>query len=702
MSLLTEKYFACAPPNELGRIWGRLEQLTSNPHPQAPKWAAADQHYYGDSGPGGVTWAVTRGGGPEGELAALRINRGRSMLKAKIALITAVQIAWDVKAKQDSAGSTFATTLSRSLLETFRNDVLATADVQWQEMTEVYSEAYSFVEWDRTRGDVSAVIGGDVHKRGDNRLNLLPPWLVVTDNNRDSAKDQDWWFLRLDRPKADLVKLYRSILGGNTTKRRAGPEAEEAIWAAKDERRLLSYLSTQTEQDLVGVVHFIHRPTLALPGGRHVVMLNGDTFLRDTPLIGPRGDYEEVPIIRRASDERVGTPFGYASYWDTLGPQEILDASATTMATTITTFGNPILCTPDGGNWSGQDAAVFGREYHVPPGGSAPSYVLPPELAESAMKFDEALIEAQQQMLSLNDSALGQNKSADKNAQADALAASMAVQAMGPATVARRQSLGQLGQVWLTTLRHNVSAERVSRMLGAGQANLLADTKKWTGKDLGPMDSVTVEETSPMESTQQGRWAIYTDMNTRGEIKSQEEGEQVRNTGRLDRVIDPKRDDGILIQIECEQLAKGEMPLVHPTQNALTHYPANAAVLLSITALSDPKVCKAVQDTLDKRYFFYFGVWPDGAPPPPGSHPGTPPLTPPDPLKLDRRRFLEGTGPLPQPMPPPGLPPLPGGGASPPGPGQPAPAPDAQSGPVNGPKNPMSGSPFSPVSPPIA
>ncbi len=272
------------------------------------------------------------------------------------------------------------------------------------------------------------------------------------------------------------------------------------------------------------------------------------------------------------------------------------------------------------------------------------------------------------------------------------------LQAVGPATISRRRSLAALGQSYLTTLRHNVTAQRVAKIVGEGQANLMADTKYWTGEDLGPVDGVTVEERSPMESTIQGREHIASEYKEMGIIKTPEQLAEVRATGRLSRVVDPVRDQLQLLAVEYEQLCQGQMPIVHPLQNALVHVPANASVLSSQTALMKPEVVKAVQDTLDKRYFFYFGVWPNGAPPPPGSPPGSPPLTPADPLKLDRFRYLMGEGPLPVPMPPPGAtPPQAGGNLHP----QPQVSPQAGAPPINGPKNPLGGAPFSPTAPPV-
>lgn len=692
--LVQENYFPCAPAKEVERIWRAFTEITSRMHPQGPQLAAAYQHHYGLYGQGGVPWAATRAGA-EGELTALTVNSASPYVKAKVSLVTASQVEWAVKTKQDSAASTLATNLSRSLLENeWESGGLAELDVEWEETSQVQSAGYVFVEWDRTRGPDAMVDAeaGVVKKAGDCRANLLSPLFVATDPNLDSARDEDWWFLGLARPKSDLVYLYNKLADG-----REGDDAAQAILDAKvDGWRRQQYRDVSSLRTLATVVHFIHRPTLALPFGRHVVMLSSDVVLRDTSLTGPDGDYEMVPVIRRASEEQLGTAQGYTRFYDTLGPQDILDGLHTTQASIISTFGNPVFAMEEGTNMEPQDVATFGRSMKVPREAKMPGYILPPGVDESTMKYGQELKDAQQQSMALNDAALGQPQTAERNAQAEALFASMAVQQAGPAVLARRRSLSLLGQVWLTTLRKNVSTKRLARMTGASQANLRADVKEWTGTDLGPLDSVEVEEVSPEAATIQGRWGISEKLLEMGVIKTAEELEQVRTTGRLNRAVDPVRDENALVQEEYELLSQGKEILVHPTHNQPLHYRGNAAVLLSRTALEKKAVRDLVQKTLDLRYEMYFGVPPGGAPPSPENPMGAPP----DPLRLDRQRFLLGQGPLPAPPMAGGMPGAPGAGA-PAGPEQPMPSSSPGAEMQGAPTNPLTQQPFSPAEAPV-
>ncbi len=690
------RYFALCSREQVGeRIVGRYDRLVQWVNPMATKWAAADLHYFGDASTAGRTWAVTRRG-EEGELAAVRVNRARTLSKAKQALITSSRVSWGARSARASVGSDGATVLAKQILESaWKKGGLAQLDSRWVELAEVYGVGWMFATWDRTKGDDAQpdASGENAVKAGDISLHLLPPWYVKTDPYRVNAESQDWWFVRLERPKADLVNVYSA---GLVEQRRA--ELEQKVWDAKDPWLLDRNADGQRlDNDLGAEIHFIHRPSVSLPEGRHVVFCNADTVLRDTPLWGPRGDYEEfVPLVRLAADERVDSSDGWTAFFDALGPQEVLDALDTTQATTITTFGNPSLVYEKGTDFEPSDVAKGYRPIETQPGQQGqPHFLAPPELAESHLKYRDELKADQREILGLNEAALGQVGTSEKNAQADALAASMAVQQAGSAVMARRVALSQLGNVYLTTLRHNVTTDRVLQLVGKGEKGLLEDTRTWTGKDLGGLGSVEVEEVSAMEQTQQGRHALVQSYIELGLIKTPQDLEEVRSTGRLEGAINPIRDQELLWKAQNEELREGRVPPCHPVENQVAGYQKNAAVLYSVSALNNVAVQRAVQQVLDLRYSYQFGTTVEQDAPMGPS------------FVLARRRFMLGLGP--EPMMPMAQPPAPGAmsGTAPPAPG----ATDATQPPVEGmpqsapdipmPKNPLTGQPAEPGVPPL-
>lgn len=692
------RYFAqCAPSQVPDKIVAHYDKLSTWLNPMATKWQAAHLHYFGDLSVAGRTWAVTRRG-EEGELAAVRINRARTLSKARQALITASRINWGARSANASAGSDGATTLAKQILESaWKREGLGQLDGRWVELSEVYGEGYVFATWDRTRGadaqpDSS---GAKLVRQGDVRLYALPPWYVKTDPYRTRPEDNDWWYVRLERPKADLCELYTKLLDG-----KEADAAAEAIWNVSDPwlRQMHSDLPN-IDNDLAPEIHFIHRPTIALPEGRHVIFCNGEVVLRDTPLIGKRGDYERVPLVRLAADEYVDSARGWTSFFDALGPQEVLDALDTTQATTITTFGNPSLVYEKGTDFEPSDVAKGYRPIQTQPGVNArdPHFLTPPELAQSHLEYRKELKADQRELLGLNEAALGQVGTTEKNAQADALAASMAVQQAGNAVEARRLALSELGNVYLTTLRHNVNTERVLQLVGQGESNMVADTRTWTGSDLGTLGDVEVDEVSAMEATPQGRWAMAEKLLELQIAKTPQDVVEIFETGRLDGMIDPIHSQELLWRAQNEALSRGEVPPCHPVENQVAGYQKNAAVLYSVSALNNPTVQTAVQTLLDKRYFYQFGTQPaqDGAMGPQ--------------FVMARRRFMLGLGP--EPMMPQMGPSAPGAqsGTAPPQAGAtsstepPAGLPGLPEGGPNipAPNNPLTGAPVEPGQPPL-
>lgn len=681
-------YFANCKANDIpDDIVGRYSKLQAWWNPMADKWSQAMAMYYGDNTIAGRTWTTSRRG-EEGELSAIRINRARTLSKARQALITSSQVRLTSRAKQDSAGSAYSATLAKTILEgAWKTQDMAAFDRQATEISEVTSQVYGFGIWDRTRGnDTQPSPGGTgLIRAGDVRLYALPPWYVQTDPFRARADDEDWWYVRLERPKADLIQLYSKLLNGAT-----GEEAAQAIWDVQDPwLRVLQGQRPSFDTDLAPEIHFIHRPTLALPQGRHVIFSNAEVVYRDTTLVGKDGDYELCPVVRMASDEYIDSPFGWTSFFDTLAVQEVMDALDTTLATTITTYGNQSLMYEKGTDFDPDNVSKGFRPIELQPGQTnKPSFLAPAELSDGHLKIREEWKADQREIAGLNEAALGQTSQTEKNAQADALAASMAVQQAGSAVQGRRTFLSKIGNLYLTTLRKNVTDKRLLEMVGKSESNLLADTKFWTGKDLGGFADIEVDEVSPMEQTQQGRQVIVKEYGEAGLLATPQDIEEVRNTGRLEGAVNPVRDQELLWRAQNEMLQAGKIPPCHPTENQVASYQKNAAVLKSITALNSPTIQGAVQKVLDTRYAYYYGVAPTG-----------------DPLEFPRRRFLLGQGPepIPQPMPPPGGPP----GPPPPDAGGPPPQEAAPKMPVPPggpsiptPKNPINGQPMSPGEPP--
>lgn len=702
LPIIADRYFAAAPDNLLGdKLWSRFEASQTAHTPRAARWWAALQHYYGDETEAGQTWAMSRRG-EAGELAAIRINRARRGSKARQQLILSGRVAFRARCRTQDADAAQAQLISQTWLEhDFRENGMEQLWRQGVEYSEVFSEAYSFTEFDRTRGS-DVQLADRVAKDGVPRTTLLPPWLVSSDNSVTSPADRSWWFVNLSRPKPDLTMLYRKVRRG--AEWLTGEAAERAIWDAKPLVTPDRYGDDLDESaaDNAEVIVFIHHPTIRFPLGRFVRMLGPDCVLEDRPLIGKHGDYDEtsLPLQRLAADEMAGTPHAWSTFFDVMATQELLDGIDTGAATTVTGFATPLYAIERGGDEKSEKLALGMRTWRMGPMGKKPELIERPEVPESLLRYREELGTDMDKAFSVNSDSTGQTDSKEKNAQAEALRASMSLQQVSTQSSDSRTWLRKTMECRLKTLRKNAQGERLLRAVGESQRHLVETSRFFTARQLEPLDSVELEESNPLEDTPQGRQAMLDYLGEHGLIKSQEDVEAVMRTGKLAKATNAIRDENMLIDAENEMIQRGEMPMVYPSQNGVLHMRQHMCTTLSVAALRNDKVLQTHDAHEREHWFVHFGVDRDT-----------------DPLYFPRMQFIKGLGPDPMaPVAPPaartGTPaPQPGepSGTQPPAQGETTPTQPSQPGtpspvqpqggqpPVEMPTNPLTKAPFQPT-----
>lgn len=702
-SLIRDSYAWASRDLELGeKLWGLYSGLRTRPHPMGDFWEAALAHYYGSESLAGSTAYMSRRG-EQGQIAAIRINRARRVSKARQALILAGFIKLRAVCGNMDAKSAYAKALAELLLDhDFRRGGIDNMWAQWVELAEVFGSAYTFTRWCPWAG---RDIGRDpdtgmLVREGDLVTELCPPWLVEFDDSYPTVEQSPWNFVLTFEPKTDLVLAYRSTLRTNNA-----DEVAQAIWDSSTSSQFGNGLRIgEADRHTACVLNAIHYPSPLLPQGLWLRMLDSENILERRALIGPQGDYDETgprAVIPMQADVIAGSPHPWAPFWNVLAAQELSDALLTTHASLVTTCTDPVYAVPAGtANNPEKLTAGPGRKWVMGPGDKPPFLLERPEVKESALNFDEVIASEMQADMALNDSVTGQSEGTEKNAQAEALRASQAVQQVAPAAKSARTALARLFELRLKTLRKNASGERMLSIVGQAKKHLLLTAQTYTPDQLAPFEGVEFEDGNPMEATPQGRWAVVQLYQELGLVKSIEDVDLALGTGRLDPVVDPIRDENKLILWENDAIRRGELPRVYVTQNHVLHMRKHDCVTMTPTALDDDALMSAHDAHWNEHYAMEFGIDPRQ-----------------DPLLPQRRKFVQGLGPPPMaPMGPPGAPPgAPVGGPPPPdaggappgaggGGGEGAPAPEMPpNGPaaVEPPTNPLNGEQFSNTAPPM-
>lgn len=675
----SRRYFATRPRNEIGPLLvERLQAAdkSEREHGTREEEENAYRHVYGQDYGAGITSGVQRDGA-QGELTKLRVNKARALAKAFEALVLGPKLTWRPMARNADANAQRAVTTGQHLLEDYwKNKSLSRVVATWVSQAVEFASAYVFPEWDKGAGPTFAALPpseempqGKLVKAGDVTFHNLLPWDVFRDARARSQKQLDWHFIRLPKNRHDLALLYPRLSDGR--------DSHDAILAASDP------LASQSEheEDTAFLYYFFHRSTPSLPLGREVLFLSADCILSDSRL-----SYDDYPLYRLAADDMHGTANAWTSFWDTLGVQELRDGIESSIASNIAALGVQSLALQAGSELTADSVGGL-RVWRYPQGANKPEAVQLTQQPREAFEHLDSLDSSQRQLMGLNDVALGQPDTAQMNAQAFAVLASMAVQQASPFQSSVVDAVSRLGTGVLKTLRKRVSGERTLQVTGRTSKHLYAE-RKYTGRDLEPVESVLVEIGNPLEQTPSGRSVILQHYIDLGFVKSPEMYQQVVETGRLEPATRADRDAHLLLAAEYEALSSGEVPIIHAVHDHPLHYREHAAVLHNPENLRNPEVVNAVQAHLDQHYLEFFGV-------PPGQ----------DLLYPDRVRLMLGQQ-------PPGAAQMmgapPGGNGAPPG-AQPSEMPSAPS-PLDGPSmeqpnlpdNPLSGEQFAPGQSPIA
>ncbi len=667
----SDKYWAAAPDEEIGgklvakvKDYG-LAELVSKVH---GNYAKAYQYYFGLDAAGiHATSGILRGG-EAGELALTRVNHSRALVNTLLNLIVAPQLVWEPKATNVDYDSIRECELAAAVLEYYWKDkTVARFATRALEEALVFTEGFLLLEWDKSGGqDYSPdAEGSGILRTGDARFTNISTWDVIRDPNKASWDDLDWVIVRLHRNKHSLCAEF--------------PDLATEILNAEDstQARLHNKSMMSKDSDDVCAYWFFHKPTPAIPEGRQVYFLPNQTVLLAGGL-----QTEKFPLIRFAAGELTGTPFGYCSYLEILGIQELVDSLHSSIATNQTTFATQCIAVEQGSEIPVDQIGGGMRVIYYQPGGKKPEPLQLTASPPEAFTHLDGLKKDMELVYGVNSVVRGEPQSGEMSGSALALLQSQAIQQSSTIAASWKTGVEAIGTCLLELLSGNLEADVKVAIVGKSQAFLVNETT-YSGKSLKKIKKVTVEIGNPLSQTAAGRSEMAKELMNYGFLKTPEQYIQVLSTGRLDPLTKSLNNELLLIASENEQLISGQVPPALVLDDHMLHAREHRSVLASPQSRRNPAVVKAVLAHIDEHERQYYSAPPQTLilvgqqPPPPMGMPGMPG------------------------MPPPGGPPPPGAGGPPPD----AP-PDAPPGPQPGgvppnqprlPTNPMSQQEWNPV-----
>lgn len=288
-------------------------------------WKYAHGIYFGDVN---EQEAAIKELGPQGEVSAIAINDFRSLLLQLRSMVTKNRPQVTAYAR-DTDASTLA--LARSAKH-LTKEILRQAEPFYDRavlQALLFNVGYILTEWDPSLGESIQGDDGMPKKPGGNSysnpsiFDLAFPWWEQT------FEKWQWAIVRERTNRFDLIAMHPELeeeLSGSDMQREQ---------VADDIRFHISLDDETSYDDQVDTYKLFHRSTPAVPGGRFLRIFS-EFVLEDGPL-----PYSGIPLARVSAGELEGTCFGYSPALDMQGPQEALNAEASTIGTTHKTTGLP-------------------------------------------------------------------------------------------------------------------------------------------------------------------------------------------------------------------------------------------------------------------------------------------------------------------------------------------------------------------------
>jgi ribosomal protein S17 len=576
------------PQDAAGILEDFIDSFYSDPY-NADIWQRVKNsrlalHGYPTRIDGGFSDQITQGG-PQGNLAKIKVNHYRNIHQHSVNQITQEEPAFQPVAINNDSESLKQADLCLGLLDYYTRHCKL-ADLIERVAEDAFSDGDAFLlkEWDSNEGQP---VGRDpetglVVNSGDFRFRALVTEDVIRDITKLSYGELDWVITRDRINKFEVAARYPGL---KEQILELGP-AEPWAYAMR------TSTATTAETDDVPVYTWFHKRTRAVPEGRMMIFCEGGLILFDGPL-----PYKEFPVYRVTAGDWKGTVFGYTSMWDLLSLQEFYDILSSIILSNQKTFGHQIIATQKGHDISVESIAVGLSllEYTgtTPPEPINFTYTAPEIFAQ----LDR--IERLFSVLSAVGPTVRGGELPDRVSGSALAAVYSQFQAyMGKFAKSFKQVQADLATGIVQDLQTFGNHERTALIAGKSKKYQM---EVFSNENLNQIDRVVIENVNPLSKTMQGRVA-QAEMFIQMGVVDPRAIQNVLATGTYEPDVEGyiKERDGV--REENELIANGEEP-PDPmiTDDHKLHVSEHKGELATLRAKNDPAVRMAGLNHLQKH-----------------------------------------------------------------------------------------------------
>lgn len=488
--------------------------------------------------------------GQHGEYVELRLNHFRNLLQHMMNLIFAKPDAYKSVAQNAEPSSMTAADAFDSWLEQiFKRERAARALYQAGELSLLFGPGFNSIKWDLSRGEAAAADEKQIINTGGPSVRPLSVLDACWDLGITNWSDLPWFIER------EAVNRFEFLANH--------PDHEKAILDApsvEDSASSGNYapaLIDGDESDCIWVWTMHARPvnSLVLPAGRRTIVIEGS----DMPIEDDDHPYGEIPIVRTAPMEQLGSLLGYTSAHDIAPAQLFYNVTMRAIATAVAANGAGNLVAPRGSDLDLESLIGGCNIVYYNPDPTAPTHK--PEalnLLELTSEIQQlpALIERIMETLSgVNAAVRGAPDDSLASGKAIATVIGQTVQFMSGFHLSKTQSGEDVANILLRLAQKFLSTEQMVQMIGAQK---FARYGKLTVEGLRSIARINAEAVDPTLYTMAGKIQLADKLLESGGLKNPQQYFEVLRTGNLEVLTDPNTSETRGIRDENTALLRGE------------------------------------------------------------------------------------------------------------------------------------------------
>jgi hypothetical protein len=473
----------------------------------------------------------------------MSVNHYASLIRSIHTSVTNQRPAFQAMAVNTDYESQADTQLASGLIDYYmREKRLEDNFKEAAELALYLREGWVSASWDVSGGEIYGVNPetGEPIYEGDVEFKTHSI-LDVARDTRNTQK-QNWYILNEEANKWDLVAQY--------------PELKDRILAIKcddeyDDSINLTYKlnSSTTEDDQVILKTFYHERTPALPEGRMVTFLDGNTVLFDGPL-----PYRRVYLFKISGSKAFKTAFGHSQAHDLMPLQDALDMEFSTILTNHNAFGVQNIMSPKGSGVSVKQLETGLNLIEYDPKVGPPSPLNLAQTPSEIFNFATMLIQNQETISGQNAVSRG-NIPHQMSGTAMALVANQAIQFQSGVQSSYNALAESVGSALIELLQTYAQTPRVALITGKSKRSLL---REFTNKNLKGINRVHVDVANSLSKTAAGKVEMANNMLNSGLINTPEQYLSVITTGNLEPLYEHDMAQINLMRQENEDLAEGK------------------------------------------------------------------------------------------------------------------------------------------------